>query len=169
MSLIKDKFKFIVIIEFVFSFWTFNIFVEIGVGLLMMLILSLITADTKEEFLSIRKFYKLVTITFGVAVIFLVVNNIVKNPNDFFSIETLKEFILPIFLLIVLLPVFYGLAVYNLYENIFLKLRIDILEKKKMKKSVIKYCNINLNKLDIVYKFIMKNGQRDLEQFFYNQ
>ena len=73
--------------------------------------------------------------------------NLICSPQEIFSIDTLKEFFLPLILLILNLPVVYGLSIYNVYEQIFIRLKGTDKEKRKMKISLILFAGINLYKL----------------------
>ena len=59
-------------------------------------------------------------------------------------------FVLPLILLILNLPVVYGLAIYNVYEQIFIHLKGTAREKRKMKVSLVLFAGINLHKLSMI-------------------
>ena len=80
-----------------------------------------------------------------------------KGYDNFFSLNSLREFSLPIILTILFIPFIYFLSLYTIYESYFV--RLDIMtsksEKVKIAKKYIKReANFNLNKLNrIVEKF----------------
>ena len=73
-------------------------------------------------------------------------------PNQFLSFDTLKSLLLPLVLLVFNLPVVYGLALYNTYEQIFIRIKGSKSEQKKMKWQVIRFSGINLSKVSAIRK-----------------
>lgn len=68
----------------------------------------------------------------------------------FFNLITLQEFLLPLLLLLLNLPVVYGLALYNTYEQVFIRVKGKKTENIKMKWSIIKFSGIYLSKITAI-------------------
>ena len=67
----------------------------------------------------------------------------------FFNLSTLQEFLLPLLLLLLNLPVIYGLALYNTYEQVFIRVKGEKDEIIKMKWSIIKFSGVYLSKITV--------------------
>ncbi len=68
----------------------------------------------------------------------------------FFNLSTFQEFLLPLLLLLLNLPVVYGLALYNTYEQVFIRVKGKKTENIKMKWSIIKFSGIYLSKITAI-------------------
>lgn len=62
----------------------------------------------------------------------------------------LKEFLLPIILLILNLPIVYGLALYNVYEQVFIRVKGNKSQKPKIKRKIFRFAGIYLSKITAV-------------------
>lgn len=122
IQLIKEKIALIAIIEFILNFWTFGLIIEIIIIPIFIGFLYAISAKRKK-YHQVKRFFDWIFVIFGLVVIINTVTNIIKTPNEIISIATLKEFLLPVLLLILNLPIVYGLALYNIYEQVFIQVK----------------------------------------------
>ena len=147
-KLISENIALIVIIEFLLNFWTFGLITELILVPCTVLIAFLYAiAANKKEHQKIKHFFDGLFAIFGIVIVSYAIRNILKTPEQIFNIYTLKEFLLPTFLLFLNLPVVYGLALYNTYEQLFIWLRGDDNEKAKMKRRLFLFAGINLTKV----------------------
>lgn len=156
-KLIRDNLAFIVIIEFVLNYWTFNLAVE------MIIIPSLCffgvvyaVAARKEKTIIIKIILEKLFIVFVSIVVIYTIYNLIDHFQEFLSIETLKEFLLPILLLFMNLPVVYGLALYNTYEQVFVVVKGEIEERQKIKWRIFRYAGINLTKITTIRNNLLR-------------
>lgn len=147
-KLIKDNLTIIVIIEFILNFWTFNLIIEIliiPIALLLGGIYAIVSRD--EETVIVKKFIDGLLSIFGIVVIIFTLYNIIQRPEEILSINTLKEFLLPVLLLFMNLPVVYGLALYSTYEQVFIRIKGEPKEQQKIKRLLFRFSGINLTKV----------------------
>lgn len=147
-KLIKDNLAFIVIIEFILNFWTFNLAVEIlTIPIALLLGVVYAVASREEKAMFVKKFIDGLFVVFGIVVIIFTLYNLIQRPGEILNIETLKEFLLPILLLFMNLPVVYGLALYSTYEQVFVRVKGEPKEHQKIKRLLFRFAGINLTKV----------------------
>lgn len=147
-KLIKDNIALFIILEFVLNFWTFELISEIFIVPIAILFGFLYGfAAIKKEFQEVKRFFDRLFIIFGVLMIINTVTNIFQSPEEFLNISTLKEFLLPILLLFLNLPIVYGLALYNIYEQVFIRVKGNKREKIKIKRRIFGFAGIHLSKI----------------------
>lgn len=147
-KLIKANIAISVAVEFLIGFWTFDLWVEILLIPFLVFISALYAVAEKEKKNKpVKSFLQGILALLGVISFIYAIYNLVRFPQEFFSVDTLKVFVLPLVLLILNLPVVYGLAIYNVYEQIFIRLKGTAKEKHKMKVNLVFFAVINLHKL----------------------
>lgn len=170
VKLIKENITLVVIIEFVLNFWSFGLLTEfILVPCTVFVAVLYAIASLEEKYLKVRNFLKGIFLILGVAIIIFTIKNIIQTPEQLFNITTLKELLLPILLLVLNLPVVYGLALHSTYEQLFLRLKGNTKEKAKMKRRLILFAGINLAKVtsvreNIAQTLIISLSERDLNE-----
>ena len=151
VKLIKDNITIFVIIEFVLNFWSFNLIVEIIMVPLMVILggfYALMSSKTNHKIL--KKFYDRFLLFFGIIAFFNVLFHIFNNLNELLNLTSVKEFLLPVILILFNLPIVYGLALYNIYEQVFITVRGDMSEISKMKLSIMRFSGINFSRIAII-------------------
>lgn len=146
-NLIKENIAVSVIIEFFVGFWTFSLWVEIiliPITVFFSLVYALSEREKKHQ--PVKKFFDRLTVLWGLIILITAIQHFFQASESFINIDTLKSFLLPIVLLFLNLPVVYGLALYNTYEQIFIRLKGGNSEKAKMKLQVLCFSGINLAK-----------------------
>lgn len=146
-SLIKDNIALSVFIEFFVGFWTFSLWIEL-ILVPLTVFFSLVYAMSKQEkeYQPVKKFFERLTVLWGLIIIINAILHLFQAPEQFINSDTLKSFLLPIVLLFLNSPVVYGLALYNTYEQIFIRLKGRNYEKVKMKLTILRFAGINLTK-----------------------
>lgn len=156
-KLVKDNLAFIVIIEFILNFWTFNLAVEmltIPIALLLGGVYAV--ASREEKTVIVKKIIDGLFVVFGIVVIIFTLYNLIQCPGEILNIKTLKEFLLPILLLFMNLPVVYGLALYNTYEQVFIRIKGEPKEQQKIKRLLFRFAGINLTKVTSLRNNLMR-------------
>lgn len=151
VKLIKDNITLIVIIEFILEFWSFSLLIEfllVPISIFFGLISAF--AAREEENKAVKVLLDILIFGFFIIVIVFTIRNAIQSPNNLLNYKSLKEIILPILLLFLNLPVVYGLALYNTYEQIFIRMKGNPTEKRKMKKRLLLYGNVNLFKISAI-------------------
>lgn len=146
-SLIKENIELSAIIEFFIGFWTFSLWVEIvliPITVFFSLVYALSEREKRQQ--PVKKFFDRLIALWGFVILISAIWNFFQAPEQFVNIDTLKSFLLPIVLLFLNLPVVYCLALYNTYEQIFIRLKGKRSEKVKMKLHLLSFSGINLAK-----------------------
>ncbi len=152
-KLIRENVTIAVAIEFFVGFWTFSLITEIILIPLTVLISVLyVLAGQDKKHRSVKRFFDGLLVLWGMILLINAIYSLIHAPNQFFSFDTLKSLLLPLVLLVFNLPVVYGLALYNTYEQIFIRIKGSKSEQKKMKWQVICFSGINLSKASAIRK-----------------
>lgn len=124
IELIKYNLAIAAIIEFVINFWTFSLVIEIIiVPITVFICLLYVLAVREQKYLKVKQFFDWIFVIVGFFCIINTGKHLYDNPMAFFNLSTLQEFFLPLFLLLLNLPVIYGLALYNTYEQVFIRVK----------------------------------------------
>ena len=152
-NLIRENVAIVVAIEFFVGFWTFSLITEIILIPLTVLISVLqVLAGQDKKHRSAKRFFDGLLVLWGIILLINAIYSLIHAPNQFLSFDTLKSLLLPLVLLVFNLPVVYGLALYNTYEQIFIRIKGSKSEQKKMKWQVIRFSGINLSKVSAIRK-----------------
>ena len=152
-ELIKENIAVAVLIEFFIGFWTFSLAWELAlvpISILISAIYAIAERDKKHH--SIKRFISGLMVVWGFILIINAITGLVRTPEQFLNIDTLKSLLLPLVLLILNLPVVYGLALYNMYEQVFIRIKGNIKEQRKMKLQVLMFAGVNLSKISAIRK-----------------
>lgn len=169
-KLIKDNIALIVIVEFVLNFWTFRLVAEfVLVPCIVFIALLYAITSREEKYQKVKHFFDGLFVILGIVIIIYSTKNIFQNPKQLFSLATLNEFLLPTLLLLLNLPVVYGLALYNTYEQLFLRVKGNKKEKVKMKRRLFFFAGINLAKVtairnNIAQTLVISLTENDLKE-----
>ncbi|WP_274654871.1 hypothetical protein [Paenibacillus humicola] len=156
-KLIKDNLALIVIIEFILNNWTFDLVVELAIIPITLLLGGLLAfASREEKTVSVKKIINGLLVVFGIVVILFTASNLIQRPEELLNIDTLKEFTLPIILLFMNLPVVYGLALYNTYEQVFIRVKGEPKEQQKMKRLLFQFAGINLTRVSSIRNSLIR-------------
>lgn len=148
VRLIKENITFIIVVEFVLNFWTFNLLTEMIIVPVSVVVGALFAFSSMErKYEKVKKLLNGIYLIFAFSVIVNTVNSLLNNPMDLLEIGSLKAFLLPFLLLLLNLPVVYGLGLYNTYEQVFIQLKGTPSEQRKMKLSLILFSGIMLSKI----------------------
>lgn len=162
-QLMMGNIKIALFIEFLFSFYTFPLVIEL-------IILPLITLLVLMQSYIMRKQYQKSedkitvscinqTLSLAGYIIFIyVLWMTVKDYQNLFSIATLKTFLLPILLTTLSIPYFYVIALIVEYDSVLMIIRLTRRSDnpnvaKDMIKATIRYANVNLKSLSKVWRY----------------
>lgn len=169
-KLIRDNVKWIILISFIVGFWSFPLWIEILIIPIAVIGTALYyTADSDKKYVKVKKLLDNFNVVIGCYLIYFTISNLVMEWRKLYDFQTIKVFILPIILIILNMPVVYGLAVYNQYEQIFIRLKGRGEDKKRMKIEVIKFGGISLYRLSMLldkgsYVWIESLNNKELEK-----
>ncbi len=169
-KLIKDNIKCTIIISFIMGFWTFPLWIEILIIPIVVIGGGLYyVANSDKKYIQVQRLLDNFQGLIGIYLIFFIINNLVRDWSKIYNFQTIKVFILPIILMTLNMPVVYGLAVYNQYEQIFIRLKYRDEKKKKMRRQIIKFGRISLYRLSMLrdkgtYVWIESLNSKELEK-----
>lgn len=151
-KLIKENIAIVAVIGFVLNYWAFSLLTEIIiVPITIFLGLLYALASKEKQHQKVKHFLDGILAVFAAIVIVNTIVHIFQNPEDLFNVNALKELLLPILLLLLNLPIVYGLALYNTYEQVFIRVKGKGCEKSKMKRSIARFAGISLPKITAVH------------------
>ncbi len=152
-KLFKENVKVSVVVEFFLGFWTFSLTIEIILIPIIIIVSFLYAlAQSEKKYLTAKKFFESLFALAGVAVLINAVYSVISYPDTFFTFDTLKSLLLPLVLLIFNLPIIYGLSLYNMYEQVFIRISGNKKEIRKMKYQVFRFSGISLSKIAAIKK-----------------
>lgn len=154
IQILNETFKLTLFLEFLSNFYTFNFWIEFFIFPFILIITLLKSAselDNKNtiftNFLS-----NLITIIGLIYFVFALYKTF-QDYQNFFSIHNLNSLILPVILSFLSIPLFYFLALYNTYEQLFLRLRImnsDPQIQNRLKRQIFSKAKFSLVKVNIL-------------------
>lgn len=157
IKLIKDNFRLIVVIEFILNFWTFNLAIEILIVPIAFLLGGVYAVASRDERTAVvNKLINQLYFLFGIILIIYAFYHLIKNTGELFNIDSLKEFLIPFLLLLMNLPVVYVVALFNNYEQLFIRLNGDPKEQRKMRMLLIRFLGINLKKISSLNNYLIR-------------
>jgi hypothetical protein len=150
----------LVILEFILNLYTFPFIVEmIVLPFITIFYLIAIVSENNKAHLSIKNTANSLVAIYGFVILIFSLVNVVSDFDNFWTLNNLKDFILPILLSISFVSFLYLLALYFAYESLFIRLEINIKKDKSTvsyaKKSIFALCCLNLMKLN---RFNRKNA-----------
>jgi len=161
-NLLFKNLKLIVILEFIVNYHTFNFFVEIFIfPLVTLFVLIAVFSEVKQEYRVVNKIANVILGIIGFIGLISGVVYIANNFTNFWVLDNLKNFLLPILLTITFIPFIYVTALYMAYEllyvrlGIFLKKDDDVL--RYAKKKIFLLCKLDLSRLN---RFVRQNTSR---------
>jgi hypothetical protein len=147
INTIKGNLTFVVIVEFLINFWTFDLWLEIIIVPVSVFFgMFYAVSKMKKEYQQVTKFLEKLQIIAGFYVLYNLTSNLFTQADMLFKIEIFKNLLLPFVLLVCTIPIVYGLAMYGQYEQIFFRLKGSPEEKKKMRFSIVKFIGLKLSK-----------------------
>ncbi len=159
-NMIKNNLGLIVILEFIVSTFTFNIFVELMIiPIVTVLIVGIYMTENNKNQQYENKFYNVTLTTIVFSNILAAVIKGIREFRNLNKIDTIVSLITPIAYMLLSIPLVYILELYSKYEIIFIRINLgNNLSKKnyrKRKLRVFKACGLSINKTMIFQKEIL--------------
>lgn len=150
-DLIWDNLRIIVLFEFFVGFWTFSLKTEmvlIPVTVIASFLYAI--ASREKQHKPAKSFFEVLFAIWGVILVVHAIRCTIQEPTRFLNWDTLKELTLPVILLILNLPVVYGLALYSGYEQLFIRIKNGIPNKMKIKRQLIRFAGLSLTRVSAI-------------------
>lgn len=168
-KLALDNLKFAVVLDFVLNLYVFNLFVELLLlPVLAFLAMLAVVAGTKDEYAPVKKLISAVTALIGFGFLLYAVVSMTHNFHDFATLKNLEDFLVPIVLTLTFLPFVYGMALFSVYELLFVRLDLPLRNNQELaaytKRQVFKVCGLRLRKVNrFANEFANKVGMLSTE------
>jgi len=155
-EIIVDSIKWIVVIEFLVNFYTFSLSTElilVPIFVFISVVQGYSQTDKKHE--RVEKLFKSITAIIGLFLLVYVVYETLVEFQKAFTIQNLKSLLHPILMTGFFLPFAYILALFMIYEMLFV--RVDFLTRDKklggrLKRQILWTANLNFNRLKRISK-----------------
>jgi membrane protein YdbS with pleckstrin-like domain len=149
IEILNDIFKLTLFLEFISNFHTFSLWIELIIFPIILLITPLKAfSETDEKNLQVTKVLSFLQSIMGLIYLSYSVIKTIGDYQNFFSIQNLKALVLTPILSLSIIPLFYLIALYNNYEQLFLRIRIMSNDPKIQRK--IKYQIFHKVKLNLI-------------------
>lgn len=154
-DVILDNLKLIAVLEFISNAYTFSLWIEL---LLVPSLTIIVMLKTVAEFkVKTESSYRLVDSLFGyilaltgIVLVVIAIYRAVYNFNEFATIYTLRDFLLPVVLSVLYLPFVYAWALFLAYDNLFRCINVHNNDRnlaRHLKKSVLVTFHVRLWRL----------------------
>lgn len=156
-KVLKDNLKFTIIIEFIYSTFTFRLWVE----LLIIPIITLLAmvdayAERKEEYYIVHKFMQGVFVIISIWFFYETFKIGLQEYKELNILNTFVSFMIPIVYLILILPLEYIIELYCKYEILFVRLFFKNSKDKKVNRMrkllIIKECGFSVHNVILFQK-----------------
>ena len=163
-----DNIKFIVLVEFVISTFTFNIVAELFIIPTIAFLATLDTlAERKPEFSSVKKLTSTLLTFAGLAVITFAVREAVHTYKMLGTIDLLVSFAIPFIFSAIYVPIAYAFAMYAKYEILFVRMSFKSSNDKKVRRrqklAVFKACGLSYKRVTRFEKDYVQNMYVSME------
>lgn len=139
LTALKDNFKIIILVEFIISFYTFGLIIEIILVPFLFLIIYLkAIAEFKKENQEILPLINFILSTISIITIVFTVYKLYTSNDSFLQNKTFYDFIIPIRLSILIIPFHYFLYKYISFESIYIRTQLTLKNKKLINYGFIK-------------------------------
>ncbi len=134
-NLFRGSLKLGGIFEFIVVAYTFSLVTELVlVPILFFLAATLAVAATKPEYAKAKVLLELILATFAAVLVWNSVSSIWSQPDQFFTTDTGRNFVLPILLTVGSIPVFYLLFCYSHVEQARIQIDQKTFQSDELKK-----------------------------------
>ena len=169
INILKSNLKYIVIVEFLLSSFTFNIITElILLPCLTILFLLDAVAGIKEEYSKVKRLLSFIIAFIGFTVLGLTIKKALANYVTLNSIDLLVTFSIPIVLSLLFIPIAYSYAVYSKYQELFIIMSFKEPEIKRIRRmhrwEIMKACKLSYRRVTYFRKTYLKEMYVNMSQ-----
>ena len=149
---LKDNLKMTIILEFIMSTFTFNIWIELVIIPIITIITVMnVMAERKEEYRTVHKLLDFVLVVAGFWILYETIKIGVNEYKELNVLNTLVSFMIPIVYLILITPLEYALELYSKYETLFVRMTFKEEKNKKVKRRhrifIIRACKLSVHRV----------------------
>ena len=131
--LIRDNFRFLVIIEFIVGLYVFSLVIEfILMPIVIFFLMLLGYAEVYKEYRQIKNILQTILSIAGISYLSYSLFHIYQDFNHFATYNTLITFLFPIIMTSLFIPFAYFYALVTQYELLFIRVGLSIKEDEKL-------------------------------------
>lgn len=151
-NVLKDNLKLTIILEFIMSTFTFNIWIELAIIPIITIITVMnVIAERKEGYRTVHKILDFILAVAGFWILYETIKIGVNEYKELNVLNTLVSFMIPIVYLILIMPLEYALELYSKYESLFVRMTFKEEKNKKVKRrhriSIIRACKFSVHRV----------------------
>lgn len=150
-KLIIDSIKIIIIIEYVMNFYVFNLWIELLLVPIFTILWCMVGfASAYTDYESVESILNTILGILGLILIGITTYNIITDYDSLIRIGSLFEFLNPIILTLLVLPIIYIFGVWVSYEMLFVRMKFIIKDdnlRRFAKRKTLTSFHINLKGL----------------------
>ncbi len=169
-AILKDAVKWTIIIEFIVAFYNFSLTTELIILPILTFIAMLQAfSETDEKYNQVSKVFKNTLSLVGLSILGYVLYKTFYQGGELITVGNFKSLLLPIILTALFIPFVYSFSLFMVYENLFVKLKFFIQDRKIRKKAkwqILRIANFNLDKLSNISENIIKERTLTLDNSF---
>lgn len=156
-KVLKDNLKLTIVLEFIISTFTFNIWVELViVPITIIIVIMNVIAEREEEYEKVHKLLDMVLAVAGFWILYETIKIGIHEYKELDALNTFISFMIPIVYLILIIPLEYILELYSKYEVLFVRMSFKEAKDKKIQRRhrwlVIKVCKLSVHKVMLFQK-----------------
>ena len=153
-KLILENLKFIVLIEFIISSFTFSIIIELLIiPVITIIVLINIVSKFDEGDERVEKITNIIITIFGLFVLFYSLYRLIAEIHSIGNISYLKSFLFPVVYSIISIPYMHTFKLIVEYEQLFVRLRCGRKRSRELdfliKLRLFLFCNVQIKKLQV--------------------
>ncbi len=158
-KLILDNLKLLVLFEFIYNMYSFNLAIEIiliFIGTVLIMMKTIMgNKDLNEGEALLMKIINFILSILVITTIIFTIIQLYSNYNEINVIQNIKSFFLPLVMIILYIPFYYLLLLYTKYEMVFITVNFFIKENQKinnyLKRKIFLNSLINYTKLKKIH------------------
>lgn len=156
-KVLKDNLKLTIVLEFIISTFTFNIWVELVIiPITTIIVIMNVIAEREEEYEKVHKLLDMVLAVAGFWILYETIKIGIHEYKELNASNTFISFMIPIVYLILIIPLEYILELYSKYEVLFVRMSFKEAKDKKIQRRhrwlVIKVCKLSVHKVTLFQK-----------------
>lgn len=156
-KVLKDNLKLTIVLEFIISTFTFNIWVELVIiPITTIIVIMNVIAEREEEYEKVHKLLDMVLAVAGFWILYETIKIGIREYKELDALNTFISFMIPIVYLILIIPLEYILELYSKYEVLFVRMSFKEAKDKKIQRRhrwlVIKVCKLSVHKVTLFQK-----------------
>lgn len=156
-KVLKDNLKLTLVLEFILSTFTFNIWIELLIiPITTIIIMVNVIAEHQEEYAKVHKLLDIILAVAGFWILYETIKIGIHEYKELDALNTCISFMIPIVYSILIIPLEYIFELYSKYEKLFIRMSLKEEKGRKIQRRhrwlVINVCNLSVHKVLLFQK-----------------